>query len=360
MEISRNQMTKLSRGCRIDFPKSTNPDYPLSVKSDEILFNGNMVRRKRIILLTVGCGIGSCAMCPFPAESNINVTGENLINQFKNAFVNSGDSLDDYDHITLFCNGNFFSEREISKKAREYMFQEISKSKASSITIETLPQFINEENIKRTKEILGNKTLQVFMGLQSASSLFRKYSINTTCSLKSFEKAVELLLKYDFLPAAFVLIKPPFLTDLEASIDTLNTMAYLDSVGVKNFTLCPMRVSEGTLLKKIYDSGFYYPLNLWVVVDILIEYSRFGRGLPMVNTTELKQHINEDSACAYSCEKCNSKVIKSIEEYLFSRDIKILEDLKCECYTNAYKDDFNDVSIVGRIKKFYELENRKG
>jgi len=298
-------------------------------------------------------------MCPFPAESNICVNEDNLIKQFDDSFTS--DDINDYNHITLFCNGNFFNEKEISEKVINYIFEKISKSCATSITVETLPQFVNEKIIKKIKDIIGDKKLQVFMGLQSSNEFLQKYSINTTCSIKSFEKAVKILFKYDFLPAAFVLIKPPFLTDEEAKNDVIETLKYLDSIGVKNSTLCPMRISDGTLLKKMYEAGFYYPLNLWIVVDILKEYSKFGIGLPMVNTTELKQYVNEDSVCAYSCEKCNEKIIDSIEQFLFSRDATILEKLDCTCRGFGINEsNLSKIEIQERIKRFYELENKKG
>jgi hypothetical protein len=206
------------------------------------------------------------------------------------------------------------------------------------------------------------------MGLQTSNDILRKYAINTTCTTKSFERAVSILLKYNYSPAAFVLIKAPFLTNQEAKLDALNTLAYLDMLGVKNSTLCPMRISEGTLLKRIYDAGLYSPLNLWVVVDILKEYDRFGTGLPMVNTTELKQFVNEDSICAYSCEKCNKEIIYAIEQYLFIRDVRVLEKLSCSCRDNKTEEEkipigalITEKSIYKRINDFYanELENKE-
>jgi hypothetical protein len=230
-----------------------------------------------------------------------------------------------------------------------------------------LPNFLTDKKIIEYKQILGNIILQVFMGLQSSNDYVRHDAINSTCSKISFERVSKKLLEVGFQPAAFLIIKAPFLTESEGIDDVLNSLKYLDSIGVKNSTLCPMRISKNTFLSKIYEYGYYKPLWIWSVIDILIKYYEAGGiGTPMVNTTELKQEVNSDSICAISCDKCSDNIISTLEKYLYERDITLLRSLKCDCYKvyNEQKElESHGViySIPERIKNFVnELENQKG
>lgn len=61
------------------------------VSSDYVLENGIKMKRKRIVLLSKGCSIESCSMCPLPNESlslKSSITEDNLKKQLDNAFLN--------------------------------------------------------------------------------------------------------------------------------------------------------------------------------------------------------------------------------------------------------------------------------
>jgi radical SAM enzyme (TIGR01210 family) len=354
----RPKISLLSRSLRRDFFQNMPVDLPMSVKSDSILFDGKIQKRKRIILLTTGCDVGTCTMCPFPGESSSQVNSQNLKNQFDNAF--SGDSIQNYELLTIFCNGNFFSNREISPDVRDYMFSKIKDSiTVKTVVVESLPQFIQEETVAEAKKILGDVKLAVFMGLQSSNDLVREVAINTTCTKKSFELAVKHLKSCNYLPITFLMIKPPFLTEDEAIEDTLASIQYLSDIGVSHSTLCPTRVAPNTVLEKIHAAGLYQPPWVWTVVEILKRNADSRGSIPMVNTTELKQEQNSDSVCANSCPKCGPTIISAVEKFLFSRNLEDLNLSACECYQDylefksAETARWAETSIEERIKSFY-------
>lgn len=356
--LSRKKITELSRSCRMKYVSVGNINAPMSVKSDIIMMDGRNIKRLRIILWTVGCKVASCTMCPFPAESSQAVTDDNLINQFNNSI---GDvDINQYDMVTIFCNGNFFSDHEISDNVRRYIFTKLSYFDIEYITVESLPQFLTNEKIFAAKEILGDIKLQVFMGLQTSNDFVRRYAVNSTCERSSFERVVNTMHLVGFIPAAFVIIKSPFLTENEGVTDTLRTLYYLDALNVTHVTLCPMRIADNTLLKKIMSFGYYRPLWLWSVVRILSIYHRTSNhATVMVNTSELKDLINLDSVCAmHRCkdDNCGNSLIEKIEKYLFNRNLGELE-FDCECrkeYLNNLREEENmfKFDVEKRITKF--------
>ncbi len=326
----RAELSKLNRKLNkhnfLHLPK----DEPMSFKSDTIRFDGELRKRKRIILLTNGCTVGTCTMCPFPSESSVGVTSQNLINQFDKAFED--DDISGYEIVTIFNNGNMFKDSEIPAEARVHMYNKTRDGGCKYFVTESLPQFYDEVHHKEALDHLGDVRLCVFMGLQSANDFIRNVCINTTCTKGNYEKAVKLLQSADYIPHAFLMLKPPFVTESEGVTDVLESLSYLAGLNVTTVTICPTRVAPGTLLEKLYDMGEYnVPWN-WSVVQVLESWNDRAGVIPMVNTSELKAEVNPDSVCAYGCPICHDTTIKKIEEYLYSRDVSILKDISCSCF----------------------------
>lgn len=350
-------MTRLARGIRrptVDL--NTALDEPMSHKSTRILFDGHLVWRKRIVLLTSGCRVATCSMCPFPNEALPGVTGQHLIRQFDVSFEH--DDISQYEMVTIFCNGNFFNDQEIPSEVRSYMFRRARDAGAKYVTVESLPQYITPARVAAAKEDLGDVIMTVFIGFQSANDTVRNVAINTTCSRQAFEAAHYLLDSYGYHVASFLMVKPPFVTEDEAVEDVVSSTKYLASIGVKYATLCPMRVAPLTVAERMYQHGLYRPAKIWTTVECLRRVHEIPGVTVMVNTTELKQEMNTDSVCIDQCPHCTTHVTTAIEKYLFSRDLSDL-DVTCSCreeYDVLVTSDVDRRSLEQRIVDYIELE----
>lgn len=353
----RSDMTRLARDIRrptVD--PTTDMSSPMSSKSTHILFDGHLVWRKRIVLLTSGCRVATCSMCPFPNEALPGVTGQHLIRQFDTSF--DRDDISQYEMVTIFCNGNFFNDQEIPAGARSHMFRRCRDAGVKYVTVESLPQYITPARVAAAKEDLGDAVMTVFIGFQSANDAIRNVAINTTCSRLAFETAHRLLDSYGYRVAAFLMVKPPFVTESEAVDDVVSSLEYLASIGVRHATLCPMRVAPMTVAEQMYRHGLYRPAKIWTTVECLRRAHSIPGVTAMVNTTELKQEMNEDSVCIDQCPHCSSRVIVAIEKYLFSRDLSDL-DVTCSCraeYEELLGQDIDPRPLESRIMNYIELE----
>ena len=358
----RAQVSEFSRGDRVRTLENLPMDIPISHKSDSIIFDGRLRTRKRIVLLTSGCGIGTCTMCPFPNESLAGVSEQNIINQFDHSFIDT--TISDHEVITIFNNGNFFRDSEITPKVRDYIYDKVRNSGSKYLSVESLPQFVTEQKILDAKEKLGDVRLSVFMGFQTSNDFIREVAINTTCTKKAFETAVSNLLANNFIPVAFLMIKPPFLTEVEAIEDTCTSIEYLADIGVSYATLCPTRVAPNTVLEKLHRASMYTPPWTWSVIEILKRNRDAGISLPMVNTSELKSDMNEDSLCAQGCPKCTDRNIKAIEQFLYTRDFSLIDSLDCDCqedYEEFKREEtatWSYLTIEDRIKMFLEMQKK--
>ncbi|MBS2037036.1 hypothetical protein JST97_18760 [bacterium] len=330
-EIStlRSRLSSLSRGLHPRIPGRLDLDRPLSHKSDIILFDGARRRRKRVVLMTVGCSIATCTMCPFPSESHREVTANNLLRQFDSSL--EGECLADYEVLTLFCNGNFFNPREIDPTLRQSIFARARQAGVGYLVVESLPQYLTDSALREARQCLGETRLAVYMGLQSAHDFVRNVCVNTTCGRQAFERACRSLQRQGDLPGVFLLVKPPFLTELESIRDVVQSLAYLSRLEIRHATLCPTRVAPNTVLADLWARGHYQPAWLWSLLEILHAYGEAGATQPMVNTTELKEELNSDSLCFQACQACKTLLVERLEKFLFSRDLNQLRSLNCPC-----------------------------
>lgn len=243
-------------------------DLPASVNVDEIISDGWISNRRRIVLNTHGCSVATCTMCPLPDESvpgHITVTDQNLMNQIDSALNGSIEDV-----ITVYNNGNFFSDREISPFVREYLYKKVSATKATCLVVECLPQFITEDKLVHAEEFLHGVTLTVAIGLQSWNDDVREIAINSTCTKKSFLKAIDLLHKYRYDSQVFLMFKSPFMTTLESIDDVVNGVNELNKLRVKNIIVSPLRITKNTMVWDLYNKGLYFPPTQWGLNELLV------------------------------------------------------------------------------------------
>jgi radical SAM enzyme (TIGR01210 family) len=206
-------------------------------------------------------------MCPLPDESvpgKVNMTDQNLINQIDSAFDGLIENV-----VTVYNNGNFFSNREISPFVREYLYKKISNSTADTLVVECLPQFITEDRIVHANQFLNGKKIMVAIGLQSWNDEIREVAINSTCTKKSFLNAVEVLHKYGHDVQVFLMFKPPFVSAKESISDVVEGINHLNELKVGSIIISPMRVAKNTMVDQMYRKGKYIPPTLDSLLDLI-------------------------------------------------------------------------------------------
>lgn len=242
-------------------------DEPQSVATDTILTAKGYRQRRRVVLTAHGCLPASCAMCPLPNESvprDIPVTLANWMNQLRLA-VNPQDDLHT---LTLFHNGNFFSDHEIPDSWRSEIYKFLRGTRIRELVVESLPQYLTPERLNAARVHLGDIRLTVAIGLQSASELVREVCIGSPCRRDSLENAVQLLHRQGAGVQVFLLYHPPFLTLEEAMHDLQESIRYVHALSLLP-TVCPMRVAPHTVVGDLAASGHYVAANLWHLYDAL-------------------------------------------------------------------------------------------
>lgn len=362
----RRQLSLMARDSRTSIiPKDSPLNLPQSEQEDEILFEGKVIKRKRIVLLTNGCSVATCTMCPLPSEAlelGRKISDKDIVSQFDFSFRQS--PISGFDMITVYTNGNWFVDSEISPNARSQIYKRVEDSNATILTVESLPQFITEEKVSQAKKDLGEKKLSVAIGLQSSNDTVRQLAINSTCTRTSFEKGTAILREYDYTPQVFLMIKPPFLTETEGIEDALSSISYLSALDINTPVLCPTRIAPNAVLSKLSQAGEYKPLWLWSVIEVLRKNQSLNpNSMPRIATSELKIQANPNSIVVQNCDSCSFEIIEKIDQFNISRDFRELDKINCSCksdylQTVATEDAKTFLSIPERVSSFLEQQSK--
>jgi radical SAM enzyme (TIGR01210 family) len=291
-------------------------------------------------------------MCPLPDESvpnNIIITDEDIKQQIDAAFINS----DACDVLTVYHNGNFFADKELSDNVREYIYTRVANSNFKNLVVESLPQFITRNKLDKARAKLSGKIMQVAIGLQSWDDDIREYAINSTCTKDKFLEANALLKEFGYSAQVFLMFKPPFLSVQESIDDLVNGVVKLHKIGIDDPIICPMRVAKHTVVHALFNRGEYIPPTLWQLVQAIKNiHERVPNTLCRIAITCLNEFDKIYSIRATACKKCADKIIKELSEYNHTHNISGVKRLTCECKTGGFLNYPYEGSVKERVAAF--------
>ncbi len=309
----------------------------ISVWSEKERFKNKIVDSLVIILRTKGCRWAyhsGCSMCGYFNDTNTKIKEEDLINQINEAREKyNGEKV-----IKIFTSGSFLDDWEVPPKVREYAY-DVFKN-ADRIIVESRPEFVTEEKAK----IMSNKgNIMVALGLESANNETLLHRINKGFTIEDYIKAAKILMEQDVPIKTYILLKPPFMTERQAIEEAVYSVEfacrYSEIVSVN-----PMNIQNYTLVEYLWRRGEYRAPWLWSVVEVLKRTYNVDADVISFPTAGGKVRG------AHNCGKCDERVLKAIEDFSLTQDIKFLENLNCDCIERwkkivNYEDYLWDYSI---------------
>jgi len=276
-------------------------------------YDGEVVDCLTVILPTVGCSWDSCYMCSYTLDSDKNATQKSIFREFLNAVKSKKAEI-----LKIFTSGSFFDEREVSRETREKIYKKALEFGFRKVVVESRPEFIDE----RVAEEIENSGMEVEVGIgvETSNDLYREYLINKGFSFDEFVRASKILKDVAKIKA-YLLLKPPFLTEKEAVKDVLKSiMDVRDYADVISLNL--MTVHKNTVVERMWLKGAYRPPWLWSAVEILKRAEGYIICDPVGGGKKRGPH---------NCFKCDRDVVKEIKLFSLSQDKKVFKK-ECECF----------------------------
>ena len=307
--------------------KQYDPYKPAAYWSEDDRFLGKPGKAFVAILRTSGCTWNKrsgCTMCGYfndsvdggVDEESLNSQLDFLLSKYNNEAI-----------IKIFTSGSFLDDKEITPRIQFNLLKAFANKKSvRKISIESRPEFIKRDRIKDLVEIVGDKKLEVSIGLESANDDILRYSINKGISFKNYLKAAFMLREEDTLIKTYILIKPPFLGEYDSIEDSIKTVRKVKDV-TDTISINPVSIHKNTLVEYLWNRGEYRAPWLWSVVYILKKSKEIAPNL------DIKCDVTGGGRRrgAHNCGKCDRAVLDAIHRFSIEQDVSILDNLNCKC-----------------------------
>ena len=203
-------------------------------------------------------------------------------------------------HIKLYNSGSFFDEKAIPKSD----YQSIAKlvDHFETVIVESHPRLIGEKCLE-FRDLISGK-LEVAIGLETAHPEILA-RLNKQMTLEDFQRGVEFLKMNEMNSRAFILLRPPFMTEAEGILWARKSIDFAFDCGVDSCTLIPVRAGNGAMEELMQRGEFEMP-RLASLEEVLEYGIAQGRGLVFADTWDLELFSD--------CKTCFTDRYKSLHQ----------------------------------------------
>ncbi|MFX0198487.1 MAG: archaeosine biosynthesis radical SAM protein RaSEA [Candidatus Hodarchaeota archaeon] len=305
---------------------------PAATWIEEDLLQTERIKALTIVLRTHGCSWarehGGCLMCGYSKDSApIAPQPQFLLDQFYFALEKAKNSS--LSVVKIYTSGSFFDEKEIPHKTRIKMLKHLSSLPSlRNVILETRPEYVKAEVIEETKRLLNKKTLEVAMGLETSNDYIREKCIHKGFQYQDYIQAAKKIREHDCSLRVYLLLKPPFLTEQEAIVDTITSALMAVRDGATTVSINPVVVHKGTILEVFWKQKSYRPPWLWSVLETL---EQIRVKLPPHCNVISHPVAGGKSRGPHNCGHCDKRVLHTIRTFSLTQDLDKLNDLNCAC-----------------------------
>ncbi|MCI4349810.1 MAG: archaeosine biosynthesis radical SAM protein RaSEA [Thermoplasmata archaeon] len=276
------------------------------------------------ILRTRGCywaDVKGCSMCGYSRDTlGRSATPEELDAQIRAA-------LDGYrgePYVKFYTSGSFLDDREVDPASRLKLLAGFE-GKARRFLFETLPEFVTAETMAPLKEAFHGE-IEVALGLESADPEVLRRFVHKGSSPSDYFRAGDRVRELGCRSKAYLLLKPPYLTEREAVEDVVRSVRvareHFDCLSVN-----PVHIQGGTVVEWLYKRHRYRPPWLWSLVDAMARGAR-ERGASRLVTFPT---AGGKPRGPHNCMTCDPTVLGALEQASLGQVFEPLDDLRCDC-----------------------------
>lgn len=287
---------------------------PVTVWRSQDLQDGRSAESLTMILRTVGCRWNRCTMCGYAGEG-APATADDLIAQFEYGMLRSSPEVS---VVKIYTSGSFLDPQEMPVAARDEILKRLEALGVKKLVIETRPEYVTEQSISAC---ISRLPTEFAIGLETASDLIRENVIRKGFSFQDFVAAAAAVHDQGGRVKAYLLLKPPLLTEGQALRDAVaSTHAAAAHADILSLNLC--NVQRNTLVERMWQRGEFRPPWLWSALEVIksapcpIVCDPVGAG------TRRGPH---------NCGQCDEALAAAIRKHAVTGDIALFAGLDCEC-----------------------------
>ncbi len=175
-------------------------------------------------------------------------------------------------HVKLYNAGSFFDAKAIPMDDHPEIANRVRGFR--TVIVENHPKLCGDACV-RFRDLLEGR-LEVALGLETIHPLVLP-RLNKGMTLDDFSRAIEFLLSRQIDVRAFILLRPPFLTEAEGVDWALKSLQFAFSLGVACASVIPTRGGNG-IMERLQRDGQYAPPTLGSLERVLEAGLEVARG----------------------------------------------------------------------------------
>lgn len=288
------------------------------------------------LIPTVGCSYalnsksGGCSFCGYPNDSTLDPNTDPSF-YFLQEWEKQKDYLNTIEAVKIFNSGSFLDPKEIPFEVQQTIIEKIATlPNVKEVIIESRPEYINlyKVMLKKWVDILGGRPIWIGVGLESSNDYVGQSFVNKGFDFAQFARSVKNAEECGAFVKAYILLKPPFMTEKEAIEDTLQSIIDSFNIGCKIVSINPVTVHAATLVDTLFKKHLYSPPWLWSVLEVLKRAAPYRPDYGKIICEPVA--IGKERG-AHNCGKCDILVSQEIEYYSLHNEFSpALEHLHCE------------------------------
>lgn len=220
-------------------------------------------------------------------------------------------------HVKLYNSGNFFDAHAIPPEE----FRDIARrlDGLQTVIVENHPRLCNEKCVRFRDLLEPSCELEIAIGLETVHPQVLP-RLNKQMTVGDFEQAVRFLGQQKIATRAFILLRPPFLTEEEGVEWALKSIDLAFAVGVRCCSVIPTRDGNG-IMDRLRRDGLFAPPHLNSLEAVLETALSWKRGRVFADLWDVK-HIPR-------CARCGEARRNRIEKMNATQQIP--RPVSCDC-----------------------------
>jgi radical SAM enzyme (TIGR01210 family) len=218
-------------------------------------------------------------------------------------------------HLKLYNSGSFFDTRAIPEK--DYKKIASILKNFETVIIESHPKLINKKCLE-FRDMLKPE-LQIALGLETVNKEILS-RLNKLMTRDDFSNSISFLTKHQINTRAFILLKPPFLSESEGIFWAERSIDFAFGSGVECCTIIPVRSGNGAMDFLMNKGDFSLP-DIHSLENVLEYGIGLKGGRVFADTWDL--------GLFSGCNKCLDKRTNRLIKMNLSQEIAAV--VECEC-----------------------------
>ena len=224
--------------------------------------------------------------------------------------------------------------REIPVDFQETVLRDC-KEMGKELVVESRTEQMTEKKLAWATSI--NPQFSVAIGLEAYDDEVLRFHVNKGFTIKSWDRAVENLRKFNLRVKTYLMFKPPFMSEGDALI---HGAQWIRDVAERSdeISVNPMNIQKGTVIDRLFRNNEYRPPWLWSLVQLIHDvhptiHPTNGGNSSADKVARLIIHPTAGGKVrgAHNCGSCDAEVVAAIERYSVSGEIEELDGLDCHC-----------------------------